>query len=182
MTPSHPVVERYIERFAASLATFDCAEAPEIVRDLRGHIGEAVELGKPLDDVLAAIGPADTLARAYAVELELNPRGARARQGFGRALKVTGIVAAASIVSLIVVSALGSIGLSFVFAGVVAIVVGALEAAGVHLPFVQTGGLSPWVFVATGPVMLALGAAALAGLSAYVRALTRTLRATLPGR
>lgn len=58
--------------------------------------------------------------------------------------------------------------------------VAALEVAGVHFPFVRTGGLPPWVFVASGPVMLALGAAALAWLSAYVRTLARTLRAMLP--
>lgn len=181
MTQPHPVVERYIDRFAASLAKFECAEAAEIVRDLRGHIAEAVELGKPLDDVLAAIGPAETLARAYAVELELNPRGA-AHGGLTRALKVTGIVAAASLVSFVVVTALGSLGLSFVLSGVLLIVFGAFEVAGVHFPFVQTAGLSPWLFVALGPVMLAVGALALTGLWAYVRVLTRTLRAALPKR
>jgi len=182
VTQDNPVVERYLERLATALKSFECAESAEIVNDLRGHIEEAQAMGKPLDAVLESIGPAETLARAYAIELELNPRGARFRRTVGGVLRIVGILAAASVVSLLVVGMLGSVALAFTVSGLVLIVVGALEAAGVHLPNVQLGGLSPWIVIAIGPIMSAIGLAALAGLWTYLRALARTLRRALPAR
>ena len=52
MTQANPVVERYMESFATALKAFDCAEHGEIVRDLRGHIDEALGTGKQIDVVL----------------------------------------------------------------------------------------------------------------------------------
>jgi uncharacterized membrane protein len=166
--------------FAASLKAFDCAESDDIVGDLRGHIAEAQALGKPLDAVLQSIGPAEALARAYAVELELNPRGARLQRTLRGVLRVAGILTAASVVSLLVVGALGSIAMAFTASGLVVIVIGAIEAAGVHLPAVQLAGLSPWLVMATGPVFIAIGLAAFAGLWVYFRALAGVLRRSLP--
>jgi uncharacterized membrane protein len=169
-----------MQHFATALKSFECAEGDEIMRDLRGHIEEAQAMGKPLDAVLTSIGPAEALARAYAIELELNPRGARFRRTAGGVLRVVGILAAASIVSLLVVGALGSIGLGLTVSGLGLIVIGALEAAGVHLPDVQLAGLSPWIVIAIGPVMGVIGLAAFVGLWIYLRALARTLRRELP--
>lgn len=180
MTDEHPVLQRYMETFAASLKSFDCADSAEIERDLRGHIAEAQSMGKPLDAVLQSIGSADALARAYAVELELNPRGARFRRTIGGILRVVGILTAASVVSLLVVGALGSIAVGLTGSGLVLIVIGALEAAGVHLPEVQLAGLSPWVVIAMGPAFAAIGVGAFAGLWMYMRALAQVLRRSLP--
>ena len=77
MTLGHPVVERYLTRFDAAISEFEFAEREEVTREIRNHIAEAQAAGRALDAVLQALGPADVLARAYAVELALNPQGRR---------------------------------------------------------------------------------------------------------
>ncbi len=69
----NPLIERYMQNFEGALRRYDLSEEKEIATDLRSHIDEALAYGKPLDDVLQALGPADVLARAYAVELKLIP-------------------------------------------------------------------------------------------------------------
>lgn len=61
MTDANPVLQRYMTSFEAALKPFDSAG---IVSDLRRHIGEAQALGKPLDEVLASIGPAESAGAA----------------------------------------------------------------------------------------------------------------------
>lgn len=182
MIAANPVVDRYMHAFADALARFDCPDHSEIVHDLRGHIDEAQAMGKPLDAVLQSIGPAETLARAYAVELALNPRSARWLGSFGKGLQLLGIVAAGSIVTLVVVGTLGSVGVGFTISGLMLFTIGLLEAAGVHLPFVQMGGMSPLLVTAIGPLLFVVGAVSLALLSSYIRALVRGLRSLLPKR
>ncbi|MEZ6022422.1 MAG: hypothetical protein R3C16_03175 [Hyphomonadaceae bacterium] len=182
MAIENPALLRYLASFEAALKRYDCADADDIVRDLKGHIEEAQAMGKPLDDVLRSIGPAEALARAYAVELELNPRGDKRLRGIGGALRVAGILAAASLVSLIVVTTLGSIGFAFLLSGVVLLVVGALEAGGVHLPYVQLAGVSPVLVMSIGPLLGVVGYMACWGLWLYLKALARTLTRNLPGR
>ncbi len=181
MSEAHPVIDRYVAQFEAALKAFDCAETAEIVRDVRGHIEEAVAMGKPVDAVLQSVGPAETLARAYAVELELNPRGARLQRTLGGVLRVVGILATASVVSLLVVGSLGSFAIGLTGSGIGIIIIGAMEAAGVHLPNVQLAGLSPYVVMGIGPVFIAVGLACGFGLWIYLRALVRVLLRTLPG-
>ena len=93
MTQGHPVVERYLTRFEAAINEFDFPEQEEIAREIRNHIAEAHAAGEALDAVLQTLGPADVLARAYAVELALNPqnkRRVRTLGGFPRTLVAAG--------------------------------------------------------------------------------------------
>jgi len=182
VTDANPALERYMNAFDTALKRYDCKESADIVRDLRGHIAEAQALGKPLDEVLAAVGPADALARAYAVELELNPRGDALKRSLGGVLRLIMILAGASIVTLLVAMTLGSVGIGFTLSGVVLLVVGALEAAGIHYDNVQLAGVSPLVVMALGPVFFAIGVAAFWGLWIYIKALARTLVRNLPVR
>jgi hypothetical protein len=87
VTEGHPVVERYLTRFEASITEFDCPEQEEITHEIRSHIAEARAAGRALDAVLQTLGPADVLARAYAVELALNPQGKRRGRTPGRVLE-----------------------------------------------------------------------------------------------
>jgi hypothetical protein len=91
-------------------------------------------------------------------------------------------VAVGSITTLFVVVMLGSVAISFVASGVVVFVIGVLEAANVHLPGVQTSGVPPIAIIWMGPAMFAIGVAAGMGLLAYVRFLTRAVRAVLPAK
>jgi uncharacterized membrane protein len=180
---NNPVIDRYMDRFASSLSAFECNEQDEIVGDLRGHIAEAEAEGRPLDAVLQAMGPADTLARAYAVELALNPRHKRPlNQTVGAAIGTIALVTAGSLVSLVVVAWLGALGLSLTLSGIVMFAVGLLEIAGVHLPHVQLAGFSPVTPVGAGVLSFAIGIGSLWLLSLYVRFLAKAVRVVLPRR
>jgi uncharacterized membrane protein len=170
-----------MSRFEAALRHYGVPEWPEIASDLKSHIAEAESYGKPPGDVLAALGPPDTLARAYAVELLMAPPQDARAIAVMRFLKIAGVVIAGSFVSLVVTIMLGGFGLSFLLAGVILIIGGGLEAAGVHLSFVSTGGLPALAVMGLGPVALALGWAMSWLLWLYVRLAARALRRTLPG-
>jgi uncharacterized membrane protein len=181
MSREHPLIAQYMSRFESALRRYGLPDWQGIAADLRSHIAEAESYGKPLASVLEAIGPADPLARAYAVELLLEhpPQNARAKS-IGRFIKIAGLVLAGSFISFVVVTVLASFGLSFLLSGVVLLAVGALEAAGVPLAHVSTGGLAPIAIIAMGPIMLALGWGACWLLWRYVRAAAQALRKVLP--
>jgi uncharacterized membrane protein len=178
MSEPNPVIERYMSSFESALQRHDLAEWREIGADLRSHIAEAQSYGKPLDEVLQALGPADALARAYAVELKINPD--RRRSVIGGYLSVIGILAASGVVSFIVVSGLGSIAIGLFGSGLGMLVIGAIEAVGVRLPGVQLAGIHPLFVAALGPVVMLIGLAAAWALWLYVRALIGVLLRTLP--
>lgn len=175
----NPLIERYMQSFEAALRRYDLSEEKEIAADLRSHIDEALAYGKPLDDVLQALGPADALARAYAVELKLNPRESSGK-AVGRVLSVIGILAASGVVSFIVVSGLGSIAVGLFGSGFGMLIIGVIEAMGIHLPGVQLAGVDPLFVVALGPVIMLIGLAAGWALWLYVRALIGMLQKALP--
>lgn len=180
MSEQNPVIERYMGNFQAGLQAYGLREWKEIAADLRNHIAEALEYGKPLDEVLKALGPADVLARAYAVELKMNERADTRSKIIGRVLGVIGIIAASSVVSFIVVSALGSIAMVLVPSGLLVLVIGFVELLGVHFPGVQLAGLHPLIVVALGPLFMFVGVVAGWLLWLYLRALINMLRRSLP--
>lgn len=180
MTSAHPQIERYMSRFDAALRRHGLREWAEISSDLRSHIDEAIGYGKPVEAVLRALGPAESLARAYAVELLMeHPAGPR-RGALGRYLGLAGLLAAGSVVTLLVVMTLGSIGVGLLGSGVVLVVIGALEAVGVHLPGVRLAGLPPLAVLAMGPVVFALGWGAAWALWRYLRFAAGALMRVLP--
>ena len=175
----HPLVERYVTRLETELRSLACPESQDILDEIRNHIAEASAVGRPLDATLEALGPADVLARAYAVELALNPRGRRVR-AFTKFIRVAGLVAVTSFGALIVVGGLGLVGIGFSASGLVMLVIGVLESADVHLPGVQMNGVSPVWAIALGPVVIFLGLATLAAVRAYIRFTVGTWRRVLP--
>lgn len=185
MTQEHPLVERYLSRLQHGLGSMPSADREEVVRDIRSHIAEATAAGATLDSVLTTLGPAETLARAYAVELLLNPAPGRPPvSGMQRFFALAGILALTSIPTLVVVVTLGAVGVSFAVSGVAVLVAGIADATGIGLPFIQGDAtqVHPALAIAFGPVLSALGAAALWGLSRYLRWLARTVSQALPVR
>jgi uncharacterized membrane protein len=174
--PEHPVIERYVTRFDTSLDKLNCPDRDEIVDEIRNHIAESRGAGKPLETILEALGPADELARAYAAELLLNPR----RGAIRRLAAITAFVAAAGIATVIVVGALGSVGIGFSVSGIAMLLIGILEATDIHLPGVRTNGISPIWDIVLGPVVIAIGLASVALLRLYLRFILRTFRRVLP--
>ena len=181
MTQVEPTIAHFMSRFEAALRHYGLPEWPEIANELKSHIAEAESCGKPLTDVLAALGSPDTLARAYAVELLMAPPHDARAIAVMRFLKIASVVIAGSFISLVVAITLGGFGVSFLLAGVILIIGGGLEAAGVHLQFLSTGGLPPLAVIALGPVALALGWGMSWLLWLYIRLAARAWRRTLPG-
>ena len=176
----HPLAERYLTQFDRELAGMAPADRAEVVQEIRNHIAEAVGAGKPIDAVLTALGPADALARGYAVELLLHPKKTKQRSGkLQRSFALIGLVALMSIPTLVIVVTLGSIGVSFVISGFVMFVVGIAASLG-ELPYWVRMDVPPIVAIAGGPFMAAIGVLALVGLVAYVKFIVRATRRVLP--
>ena len=150
MKQQHPVIERYMTHLETAIGGLDSADRREVLQEIRNHIAEATAAGKSLDVVLESLGPADALGRAYAVELLLHPQNDRPRHAAERWLRLVGLVVVFSIPTLVAVSTLASVGISFVAGGLFAFVIGVLEALGVrpsnrrhgHETFCCAGALS----------------------------------------
>jgi uncharacterized membrane protein len=179
VTETHPVVERYLARLSEHLENLSPLDRQEVLQDIRSHLAEATAAGTSLDAALESLGPADALARAYAVELLLNPRPHRPRRA-DRLLKIAGLIAAASLPTLFMIIVLGGVGVSFVAGGVVIIVAGIIDVFGELPAFVQTAGLPPLVTVLIGVGFTALGVMALVWLRRFVRFVAFTWRAMVP--
>ena len=173
MSATHPVARRYLDELERGLGALQPDERREIVREIDDHIADAVAAGRPMEDVLQVLGPAQTLARAYSVETLLNPR--EKTPAADRWLRLIGLLAVASLPSFILIVVLGSLGLSFTVAGAAIFGAGVLTMAGV------TGIMDapPFVGVLGGPPLAFLGIACLGALYYYLRFLIRLSRATL---
>jgi len=181
VTQEHPVVARYLAVLGASIAGIDADERAAIEQEIRSHIAEATATGRPLDEVLTSLGPADALARAYAAELLLNPRDQRLTSVVAF-LKLAATVVVGSFATLIVVTILGSVGVSFAASGVVVFAIGVLETSGIHLPGVQLSGIPPeWVIVLAAPLFV-IGVAAIVLMTKYVRFVGRAMKKRSPLR
>ena len=181
MTDTHPLVERYVARLSEGLAGLTPSDRAEVLDEIRQHVAEAVAAGRPIDTVLDGLGPADTLARAYAVELAINPRREQAGGRTRNFLAVAGLLALTSIPTLVITVTLFSIGISFIISGVAVFVAGIMGIAGA-LPSWVHMDVSPHLAIAVGPPLFVLGVVAIIGLVWYVRWLGRTVRQVLPSR
>lgn len=178
-SPTHPLVDRYLAHLREGLGAMPAADRDEVERDIRSHIAEAMAAGTPLEAVLTHLGSADALARAYTVELLLDTTRSKAAglSWFDRLLALAGLLAITSIPTIVIVAVLGSIGLSFTFAGVVVLAAGIADAAGVTrvLGYDLVLGIHPVWAVVLGPLMSIVGVTCLIGLYYYLRWLAHAL-------
>jgi uncharacterized membrane protein len=179
VTP-HPLVERYLTRLEAAIAGLVPEDRRDILHEIRNHIAEAMAAGQPLDAVLEALGPADALGRAYAIELLLHPQHDTGRSGAQRWFSIIGAIVVLSIPTLVAVSTLGSIGVSFVAAGLFAFIIGILDAVGAFPCVHGLSDLPPTVAIMAAPALVGVGLLALAALRFYVRFVASTVRRALP--
>ena len=179
MNQTHPVVDRYLARLNENLSTLSASDRQEILHDIRSHLAEATAGGRSLENILETLGPAESLASAYSVELMLNPRRPMSSRAAYR-LKVAGLIAAGSLPALVVVILLGGVGGTLVLAGLVAAAAGVADAFG-DLPWwVQTSGMAPATVVALGGVLMLVGLTGIFTLRRFLRFVAATWRATLP--
>ena len=179
MNQTHPAVERYLARLNENLSALSDTDRQEILHDIRSHLAEATAGGRSLESALEALGPADALARAYSVELMLNPRRPMSSRTAYR-LKVAGLIAAGSLPTLVVVILLGGVGGTLVLAGMVAAVAGVVDAFGELPPWVQTSGMPPVIVLFIGGAMMLVGLMGILALRRFMRFVAATWRATLP--
>ena len=108
----HPAVERYLAALRAGLGELSAAEREEIAHEIQAHVAEARAAGRGVDEALRSLGPADALARAYAVELLLNRRPGP--PGLGRWFRLLVVLAATGLPSLVLIPMLLTVGLVLV--------------------------------------------------------------------
>ena len=176
MSETHPVIARYLESLKAALATATPEDRAEIVDEIRDHCADAMASGRSADEVLAGLGSADALARAYAVERALQTPASRLGW-IDRALTVIGLLAVASLPSFIVSVVLLAVGIACGAAGVGVFGAGVAELA--RPGTVPDLTVSPWLCLVIGPLLAAVGIAALIVLYLYLRFLTRLTLQTL---
>jgi uncharacterized membrane protein len=180
MTANDPTATRYLSQFRVCLERYRVPSPDEIVIDLGNHISEATGAGKPVAVVIAALGSPDKLARAYAIELLLNPPKESRTTAVMRVLRITGLLVAGGFFSLFIVFTLGLIGLALLATGPALIVGGVLQSLGDHPWWINTGNLSPLAVISLGPLALAVGAGICWILWRYIRMTARTMRKILP--
>jgi uncharacterized membrane protein len=178
MRSHHPVVERYMARLEQAISGLDAENRREVLQEIRNHIAEAMAAGKRLDVILESLGPADALGRGYAIELLMHPPSAPRQNIVQRWLKIVGLLVTLSIPTLAIVSTLGSIGVSFVAAGIASFVVGVGEVAGV-VPSQAVSDLPFGVPILVGPPLFLAGVMSLLVLRSYARSVARAVKAAL---
>lgn len=178
MTQENPITSRYLANLEAGLAELTPTDREEVLRDIRSHISESVNSGKPLDQVLASLGSSEGLARAYSIELLIRKPDAFKSPG-NRTLRLAGLVIFGSIPTLVAVIVLGVVGIVFVLTGIVVFVAGQAALADT-LPFWLTMDADPRLALIVGPALSILGAACLAALWVYMRVAAGVVRRVLP--
>lgn len=176
MSETHPVIARYLERLEAELTRAAPADRADIVSEIRDHCADAIASGRSADEVLSALGPPESLARAYAVERALQAPATRLGW-IDRALTIVGLLTVASLPSFVVSVVLLAVGLAFGAAGIG--VFGAGVAELVRPGTVPDLTVSPWLCLVIGPALAVVGVAALVALYLYLRFLTRLTLQTL---
>ena len=98
---------RYLRRFRWALSDLPESERDEIAAELSGHIGERVDEGAKLSEVLAALGPAEDYARAFITERKASV--AIATRSLPNLISALVVRAGSSITSLISVVGLAAV-------------------------------------------------------------------------
>lgn len=182
MTTDLPLVTRYLNAFDAALVSLAPTERAEVVAEIRQHIADATDAGKPIDEVLQSLGSVDALARAYQLELLVTPRpNAPKAPRSDRWLRIIGLLAIGSIPTLVIVVTLGAIGISFTLSGIAVFVAGLMASAG-SLPYWMTMDVEPWVAIVLSVVMFLVGLLCSWGTIAYLRFVVRVVRRVVPDR
>jgi uncharacterized membrane protein len=171
------------------LKRYRLPERLDIVADVRGHVAEAVASGRSLESVLESMGPAEALARAFVIELVAQPpterpSGLMRRIGIivRRIVVTLGLLIASGLATLIMTIVFGLVGASLVATGFASAVIGVAELAGWHIPGTRIDApFTPLSVIALGPVVFAIGCAALWVLWRYARFLARALLSSLRG-
>lgn len=183
------VAERYLDELRRNLRPLPEDERSDAVREIESHIAEGRADGRPTEAVLAGLGDARTLARAYVADYHLRVPRSGALGSVARFVLSSAFVSGTGLLSLFVVPLLA---LLTSLAGLLAVaspVLGILRTFGV--PGIVMGDSGGWQVPTlwSFPVSVALAAAfavlAWAGyelLRGYLRLVLAGYRRLLPSR
>jgi|GEM_PF-3333869 len=178
---SNPATERYLTALTGALTAMPEVDRREVVDEIRVHLQDATAAGKPLDEILSRLGPAESLAKAYLVESYLNPKTPGAGW-ISRTLGLFGLLVFSSLPTLLITSLLAPLGIAFLIAGPVLFTSGICGFFDVSLAPVVRTDLEPWEQVLLGPIMGLVGAACLWVLYRYLRWILKLVRQVASGR
>ena len=181
--------ERYLEELRRNLKPLPEDERSDAVREIESHIAEGQADGRPTASVLAGLGDARTLARAYVADYHLREPSAGKLGSAARIVLSSAFVSGTSLLSLFVVPMLA---LLTSIAGLMAIVtpvLGVLRTFGVPgIVMGDSGGWQVpilWSFPASVVLAAAFAVLAWAGyklLRGYLRLVLAGYRKLLPFR
>ncbi len=177
----NPAAERYLVALRQALTSMPEADRLDVLDEIRAHLQDAMAAGKPLDETLTRLGPAESLAKAYLVESYLNPKPSGAGW-ISRTFGLFGLLVFGSLPTLLITSLLGPLGITFLVAAPIVFTSGICGFFDVSLTPVVQSNLQPWQEALLGPVMGLVGAACLWSLYRYLRWILKLLRQVASGR
>ena len=181
--------ERYLDEMRRNLRPLPEAERSDAVREIKSHIAEGQADGRPTAAVLAGLGDAKTLARAYVADYHLRVPRDGALGSVSRFVLSSVFVSGTGVLSLFVVPMLALLTFLAGLLAVVTPVLGVLRTFGV--PGIVMGDSGGWevptlwsfpaslVFAATCAILAWAGYKLLRG---YLRLILAGYRRLLPFR
>ena len=173
------MVQRYVETLNKELKGLTPEERGEVIAEIESHVAEAKERGEEPAVTLQRLGPAQKLARSYRAEIVLERRDGNQ---VWRMLAFTALLMGASIPTLIIVTALGGLGIGLVTGGVTMAVIALFPFGYASIFEVSPEWLDRAIGLLVAGGLIAAGAVALAAVGLYLRMLAgafrRVLRAT----
>ncbi len=91
--------DAFIQRLRQALGSLPKRDVDEIVADYREYIGDALSAGRTEEDVIAALGEPETLARE--LKAQANFRQWEERRSFGNLMRVVGSIAGLGLLHLV---------------------------------------------------------------------------------
>jgi uncharacterized membrane protein len=181
--------ERYLDEMRRNLRPLPEAERSDAVREIKSHIAEGQADGRPTAAVLAGLGDAKTLAKAYVADYHLRVPRDGALGSVSRFVLSSVFVSGTGVLSLFVVPMLALLTFLAGLLAVVTPVLGVLRTFGV--PGIVMGDSGGWevptlwsfpaslVFAATCAILAWAGYKLLRG---YLRLILAGYRRLLPFR
>jgi uncharacterized membrane protein len=182
--------ERYLEELRRNLRPLPEDERSDAVREIESHIAEGRAHGRPTAAVLAGLGDARTLARAYVADYHLRRAPREGALGsVGRFVLSSVFVSGTGLLSLFVVPLVGLLTFLTGLLAVVTPILGVLRTFGVQgIVMGDSGGWQVpilWSFPASLALAAAFAVLAWVGyklLRGYLRLVLAGYRKLLPSR
>jgi uncharacterized membrane protein len=181
--------ERYLEELRRNLKPLPEAERSDAVKEIESHIAEGQADGRPTEAVLAGLGDAKALARAYVADYHLRVPREGALGTVGRLVLSSAFVSGTGLLSLFVVPLLAVFTALAGLMAVVSPVLGVLRTFGVPgIVMGDSGGWQVpimWSFPASLALAVVFAVVAWVGymvLRGYLRLVLAGYRKLLPFR